>query len=442
MKRQLNAVMIGAGSANFGPITIYDLLKNTLNDGDTLALVDVDESAVTRMVAVTERMVSFFGKDIEVRGGTDRRDFLRNADVVIVAAEQDRIGRWKKDWEIPQQFGIIHTLGENRGPAGLSHTLRTVPLVLEMVEDVESIAPRATVLVMTNPEDRIAYAIAQNTSVRAFGYCDGLWDFKHNLVEKLLSIPAEQMFVEAAGINHAVWITAIRHYETGEDLYPVLVDTARKTGFEPFGLHLYDRFGLWPHENDEHYGEYFNYAHEYMECKGYDFDGHINEDREWKANAEKMLSGDLEIDQFVEMVARNAWDVLGDTPPSLTIGGLYGGQPQFIQNVNIQNNGTIPGLPDDIIVEVPGVALPSGVRSVGIHRLPEPILQFVHREGVIQKLAAEAAFEGSRHKALLALELDTHVPTNALAEKLLDAFLDEHEAFISRDKLEGLRKKI
>lgn len=435
----LKVTIVGAGSANFGLATLHDLLTTSLSAGGRIAMVDLKRGAAEQMAAVAERMANHLGVPLQVEAATDRTAVLGGTDVVIIAAEMDRIARWRRDWEIPFAFGIKHTLGENRGPAGLSHTLRTVPLVLDICKDVERLAPQATVLVMTNPEDRIAYAISRYTGLRAYGYCDGLWDFKHNYVEPLMKIPGEQLYLEAAGINHAVWITRMADYRTGEDLYPRFVETARKENFQPFGRHLYEQYGLWPHENDEHYGEYFSNAHEYMECKGYDFDAHLEDDRHWKEMGQKFLTGTVDTDAFIREVGENAWRVLGDTPPSLTIEGIHGGRPRFLQNANLQNNGLIPGLPDDMIVEVPGVATPTGIHGVGPFQLPTPLLAFLYREGEIQKLTAEAAYEGSREKALLALEMDSHVNSSSLARDLLEAFLDEHKDFIPAQLWKGLK---
>lgn len=441
LKPKLKVVFIGVGSAIFGPATIYDILSNVLSKGDILGLVDIDKTALTRMHGIAETMAAHMNIDINVESSTERIELLPGADAVIIAAEEDRIERWEVDWRLPREFGIRHTLGENRGPSGLSHTLRTVPLVLDMVKDVERLSPNATVVVMTNPEDRIGYALQKYTSVRSFGFCDGLWDFKHNHIEPLLDIPGDRIFVEAAGINHAVWITGMIDTATGKDLYSMLLEKARQIDWQPFGRYLYERFGLWPHENDEHYGEYFGYACDYIDCTGYDFDLHRSEEQRWKQAADEVLGGTAPIGQFVSDVADNVWGIFGDTPPSLVFRGIHHGVPQYLQNANVRNGAHIPGLPADMIVEIPGVASPTGIHGVGFHHLNAGLLSILHREGAIQRLTAEAAVEGSRNKALTALEMDSHVCSVKMAEDLLEAFLDAHRDYIPPDtwrRLKGL----
>lgn len=433
-------VIVGAGSSSFGPITLYDLFQNVLQGGGSLVLIDTNPEALERMGGVASRMCDYFGVDVTIDREREVNETTINADTVLIAAEEDRIERWRVDWEILPRFGIRHTLGENRGPAGLSHTLRTVPLVLDVCRKLEHYAPHSVVLVMTNPEDRIAYAVRKYTDMQCFGFCDGLWDFKNNYVQPLLGVRGEDLYVEAAGINHAVWIQHISNAVTGENLYERLVSEARRQGWQPFGLHLYDTFGLWPHENDEHYGEYFPYACEFIDCQGYDFDGHLDMDREWKAAIDRLNADPAGMDDFVSAAASATWKVFGDAPPSLTIKGLFQGGPVIVPNANLPNHGSIEGLPDDMIIEVPAIASRSGLHGVRWGALPGPVLAILMREGQIQKLAAEAAAEGSRRKALSALLLDPHISSPAMAAEVLDAFLNAHSEYIPDYLWRGLRE--
>lgn len=432
-------VVIGAGSSSFGPAMLFDLMSNAYPSGGTLSLADIDPSALSLMEAVAHKMRATLNVDIRIEAAVDRTEVLSGADAVLIAAEQDRLGRWRLDWEIPLRFGIKHTLGENRGPAGLSHTLRTAPLVLDVCRDVERISPGATVIILTNPEDRLAYAASKFTGLDVIGCCDGLWDFKQNHVGKLLGLPGDRVYVEGAGINHAVWVTTLRDRKTGQDLYPALVEAARKTGWQPLGLHLYETYGLWPHENDEHYGEYIHYAHEYVGCQGYNFERRIAYVEKWRQRLKGLVDGSYEEERFIAEVRELAQGVFGDNPPSNIIAGVFLGRPTFLPNANIRNDGRIPGLPDEMIVEVPAVATPSGVHGIRTQRLPRGIMSFLYREGTIQMLAAEAAVEGSRAKALEALDLDPQVPSPAVAEELLDAFLDAHRDLIPVPLWHGLK---
>lgn len=437
--RSTDAVLIGAGSASFGPPLLYDLLTRVFPNGGTLSLVDLDAASLTLMERAAVLMRDRLGVQVEIRSATERNEVLAGAHFVLIAAERDRIGRWRLDWEIPRRFGIRHTLGENRGPAGLSHTLRTAPLVLEICRDAERLAPGALAVILTNPEDRLAYAVTRYTGLAAYGFCDGLWDFKDHLLGRLLGLPGSEIYLHGAGINHAVWITALRHKKTGDDLYPLMVRRAEESGWQPFGRHLYELYGLWPHENDEHYGEYFHYTEEFFPSTGYDFEAHLAQDRLWKERLGRLAAGDYGIDPFVAETRRFVEEVFGDAPPSDVLRGAHLGEPTFLQNANIPNQGKLPGLPDDMIVELPAVATPAGIFGLQFPRLPEPIMAFLQREAAIQKLSVEAAVEGSRRKALAALLLDPQVRGLKMAQGLLDAFLEAHRGYLPEAQWQGLR---
>ncbi|HUX22024.1 MAG TPA: hypothetical protein VMW69_12355 [Spirochaetia bacterium] len=439
--KQIKVVYIGAGSSSFGPAILHDLFNNVFHGGGTLSLVDINAESLRLMTSAASKFNEHYQTSVEVQSDTERINVLADADIVLISAEQDRMNRWKTDFEIPKRFGIQHTLGENRGPSGLSHTLRTAPLVLAMCKDVERLAPKATVIILTNPEDRLQYVVQKYTKLRAYGYCDGLWDFRDHLVGKLLGIPGKNVHVFAAGINHAVWVTDIRDTRTGEDLYPRMVQRARETGWQPFGLHLYETYGLWPHENDEHYGEYFHYACEFIDCKGYNYQRHIDMELDWKERLRKLAANQYKIEDLLTDAGDFVARAFGDSPPSDVVRGLHLGEPRYLPNANLQNNGKIAGLPDDMIVELPAIATPAGIAGVSVQGLPEPIKVFLHREGEIQRLSGEAAIEGSRQKALTSLMLDPHVRSAETANQLLDAFLQAHKDLIPAEQFAGLSSR-
>lgn len=435
----VKVAIIGAGSAKFGPSMLIDLLTNVPELG-VIALVDTAQRALHGMAIVAEKLARHLGRDVRVEASTDRTQVLDGAHAVLIAAEQDRIWCWKRDWAILHNFGIAHPLAENRGPAGLSHTLRTVPLVLSICRDIERLAPEALVVVLTNPEDRICYAVTKYTKLRhVVGYCDGLWVFKSRRVGELLGIPGERIYVESAGINHAAWITALRDRLTGEDLYPRLVQKARAENWQPLGLHLYETYGLWAHMDDTHYGEYFHYACEFIDCKGYDFEGYERDAAEWRQRIAGVVEGRYDTAELARQAAAAAWRIFGDSPPSHLVKGYCTGEVRYLPNANVVNRGKIPNVPDDMVVEVPGVATPNGVLGVRVGPFPDPITSFLYREGTIQKLSAEAAVEGAREKALTSLMLDPHIRSARQARELLDAFLDAHRAYIPPEAWWSLR---
>lgn len=430
-RQSLKIVVVGAGSSTFGPPTLYDFISRLTDVDITLSLMDIDEESLELMHNAAEEIAGEFNGNVNVSSSSDRKEALDGADFVLITAEENRIEDWKRDWEIPQKYGITHTLGENRGPGGLSHTLRTVPLVMDICKDIEKVAPEAFTLILTNPEDRITWAISEYTELEVAGYCDGPWDFKDRYVRDLLDIPGERIHLEGAGINHAVWVTELKDKVTGEDLYPDLVKKAREEDWQPLGLHLYETYGYWPYENDEHYGEYLSYACDFVDCKGYDFEAYNEKRKNWHRKLVELKKGDHDSGSFLEDSKQAAQYKFGDAPPSKVVEGLFGSEGRFMPtSLNVPNGGSLPALPSDMIVEVPTVVSQGGVHGISCEEFPDPLNNFLFRQAVIQKLSARAPVERSRELAMKALIMDASVDSPDTANQLLDDFLRAHEESI------------
>lgn len=429
--KKIKITIVGAGSVIFGPAVAVDLLKEEKFEDCTISLVDTDKKKLETIEGVVKRIDEYFDSNFSIESSTDRRKVLPNSDFVIIMAEENRIDTWQKDWEIMQKFGINHPLAENRGPAGLSHTLRTVPLVLEICEDIEELCPESIAITLTNPEDRITYAASRFTDVKMYGYCDGMWDFKNHYLSELLDIPGERIYIRGAGINHCVWMTEILDRKSGENLYPKMIKKAKKQNWQPLSKHLYETYGLWPYENDEHVGEYIGYACEFLDCEGYDFEGHQKNQKEWNDINSKVANSNYSLEDYVEKVKNHMQRVFGDFPLSKIIKGISLGIEKYLPSINLQNNGKVNNLPNDMIVELPGFSTPEGIRGESFGSLPKAVTNFCYHQGVIQKLSAEAAAEGSKEKALKALILDEYINFPDKAEKLLDRFLEEHKDYVT-----------
>src|SRR3569833_1117013 len=185
MPRTTKIVFIGAGSMSFGLSMLRDLFTSDELRGSTLVLVDIDRAALERMTALARLLNEKMNAGLVIEQTTDRRTALDGAGFVINATAIDRNRLWQLDWKVPRKYGIRHTLGENGGPGGLMFTLRTLPLVFEIVRDVQELCPQALFINFSNPENRIIHALGKYTSVSALGLCHGIF-MSHGDVAHLL----------------------------------------------------------------------------------------------------------------------------------------------------------------------------------------------------------------------------------------------------------------
>jgi alpha-galactosidase len=123
--KEPKVVVIGAGSADFGPVIIADLLLEPALKGSELCLVDIDPEALDLTKGLAERMNTEWKAGCRISAATDRRKLLSGASFVIVSIAIEREKRWRMDWEIPLKFGIRQPLGENGSLASSGSPVKT-----------------------------------------------------------------------------------------------------------------------------------------------------------------------------------------------------------------------------------------------------------------------------------------------------------------------------
>lgn len=431
-------VIIGAGSVSFGPSILGDLFAaaEALRES-ALWLVDRNPQTLELMARYAEKVNQALGAPFEIRATTNRREALPGAAFVIVSVAVDRIETWKLDWQIPLRHGVRHVLGENGGPGGLSHALRSIPLVLEIARDVEQLAPDALVLNFTNPMSRVCMALDRYTRVRFVGLCHQIAE-GYRLVNRALNLVPEtgrreadvraiqqRVRLTAAGLNHFSFILDVRDAQTGADLYPLLRERLRHMppDFELMSRRLMDAFGLFCASGDQHAGEYVGFAAETLPLTGFDFAAY----ERW---------GQQRMDRLRQIVeSPHPPDLVEVAAPSLEravpiIQAVLSNANQYEEALNLRNDGCIRNLPDEAIVEVPGLVNAGGIRGVHVGALPEGLASIMRREIDIQALVVQAAVRGDRNAALQALLLDPHIHSYAQATHLLDDLLRAHARYL------------
>jgi alpha-galactosidase len=418
-------VLIGAGSVVFGAGTLIDLIhfRDQLA-GSTIALVDVDAGKAALMGGLAERINREAGSPYTVSASTERRDVLEDADFVITSPAIKREELWKVDWDIIRAAGIKQTYGECGGPGALSHTLRNVPMILSICRDVEKLAPRAWIINFTNPEARICMAIDRHTSLRFVGLCHQIYE-GYRSVSAVLSVPAEQLDIKAAGINHFTWIYDIRDKLSGQPLYEAFRARLEQmpADFQPLSRRMLEAFGLFPTAGDHHLAEYLSYAWQFVGLRGRDWDRWQKRKTDAARWARGVVEGTATVeDRFPTRTTESVADI---------IAAITTGQNNYQVSLDLRNNGLIPNLAPDAIVEVPGVVSGDGIRGLQMAPLPAGIAAMAQQQIAIQGLAVEAAVHGSRQLALQAMLLDPVVCSYETASAVLDQLLEAQRAYIS-----------
>jgi alpha-galactosidase len=208
--RPIKLTMMGAGSG-FTPKLMNDIIRIPGNKGGLIALVDIDRNRLRTMHKLIEKLIAKLGATTWKVVSTDkRREALKGSDYVVNCIEVSGLDCVRFDNDIPAKYGINQCIGDTIGPGGLFKALRTVPVWLDVLKDVEDLCPQALVLNYTNPMNMLCLAAGRTTSLEFVGLCHSVQGTGHLLAERA-GIPYPQMEWECAGINHLAWFTKLKH---------------------------------------------------------------------------------------------------------------------------------------------------------------------------------------------------------------------------------------
>ncbi len=211
--------LIGAGSAVFAAEIIKDILATPTLDGGTFALVDIDEGRLEVAQQMAEWLVRQSGRAWSVEASTDRSKVLAGTDYVVNSIEVAGLANVRHDYDIPLKYGVDQCIGDTTGPGGLFKALRTLPAWLDILKDIEQLAPKALVMNYTNPMSLTVLTGVRASQLSIVGLCHSVQHTTQQLAA-YLDIPYAEIDWRGGGINHLAWITKLER--AGEDLYPLL----------------------------------------------------------------------------------------------------------------------------------------------------------------------------------------------------------------------------
>ena len=451
-------VAIGAGSDVFGLNTVGTLFKNSSLKGCTLVLVDKDTSSLLAMHRLAERVNREWGAGWKVERETNTQVALEGADFVICSiAASPREMLWKKDFEIPLQFGVRQPYAENSGPGGFAQAARNIPMIMEIAGWMEKTCPGAMFINFTNPMLRICDAVHRYTDLQVVGLCHQV-AAGYAMVGKALyrelgievppaftgthSSPAinpsraqvsrsarKKVTIQAAGTNHFTWMRDLRDIETHKDLFPIFKKRWEEMdpAFEPLTRKIFADFGLFPIPGDEHLCEYLpwmsdpvTHPWERYDLSLYEWDLRAALREKGHAHIRKLAEGEGTLDELQNEDSEGAAEV---------IAARVSGKTMDWDAVNVPNQGYLSNLPEQAIVEVPA-KLGKTIQPALIGDLPVGIAELCHREIIVSQLCVDAAVKGDRKAALQCLLLDPVVRDLEVGEKILGGYLKEFKDYL------------
>jgi alpha-galactosidase len=428
---------IGAGSLVFTRNLCNDILLTPALHDATISLMDINGERLARVKLLVETLVERRGLKACVEATTDRRDALRDANYVITTFQQGGLDAYALDIDIPQRYRVEQCVGDTLGPGGVFRALRTIPVLLDICDDLDDVAPDALLLNYVNPMAMNCWAVDVSSGRPHVGLCHSVQG-TGDMLAGWAGVPYQEVRFRCAGINHQAFFLSFRHGDT--DLYPAIRAAAQRPEIrdsEPVRIDLMEHFGYFVTESSGHASEYAPYFRKSAlmvnnelaprftspDDAWFDFGrtgGYLRhcQQREQHAAAEfaTLLAGDKALPTQRSHEYGSAIIEAIETHTPIVING------------NVPNDGLIDNLPAGCCVEVPCLVDGNGVQPVAVGALP-PQLAALNRTNInVQELAVHAALSGdveAVHHALLLDPLTAAVCTlpqiRALTNEMLEA---------------------
>jgi alpha-galactosidase len=406
LARPIKVAILGAGSTVFARQLMTDLLCTPGLEKGVIALVDVDAERLELAQRIAERLVEQSGRAWRVEATTGRLQVLPGCDYVINTIDVAGPRNVRPDYDIPLKYGVDQCIGDTIGPGGIFKMLRTGPVWLEILRDVERLCPGAVVMNHTNPMSALTLLALRATRLAVIGLCHSVQGTSR-LLASYLGVPYEELRWRCAGINHLAWFTALTH--GGRDMVPRLREAARDPDIydaDPVRFEVLLHFGAFVTESSGHFSEYVPYFRKRPDLlerytrAGYRGESgfYANNWPRWRTEADEAVKAQLSAES--EIVLQR-----GSEYASIIVEAIETGQTAVIHG-NVLNTGLIDNLPAGGCVEVPVLVDATGLHPIHFGPLPPQLAALNAAHMQVHELMVQAVLERDRGAALHALMLD------------------------------------
>ena len=451
-------VLIGAGSAVFGPATLNDIYMSEVLAGSTISLVDIDEEKLNRVYDIVVKENEIKGAHFNIEKSTDRKTVLKDADFVVCSIEHgDRFSHRWQDHRIPHQHGSTEMMAENGGPGGFFHSARQIPTIVEIAKDAYKANPEVLFINYSNPMSRICLAIHRAVpELNCVGLCHQinllLMHLGYILNDSLQNLPSiekmaknkeyrENVKIIAGGLNHFAFVIDMEDMRTGKNLMKMFNENVMKYytkdkwdkfHFADLTFEMYTRTGWFPYVGDNHLAEYVQMAKDHTKYK--DFDEWIEQMEQGGQGINKKLIRSHKRLKEGRYPKKGILKMTNSGERAVSIiEGLLEDKGNF-EIVNIPNDGIIDNLPRDLVIECTARIDKDGIHGVKMGNLPKSIAALLRIEASVQDLCVEAILKESKELAINCIATDVNCGSYTMAEAIFDEMFELQKKYLPNFK--------
>ena len=432
MTKGLEIATIGGGSS-YTP----ELMEGFIKRYEELPikeiwLVDVEAGREKQEIvgAMAQRMWDASPYEVKVYTTLDREEALRDADFVTTQFRVGQLNARVKDERIPFSYGLLGQ--ETNGAGGMFKAFRTIPVILDVVEDMKRLCPNAWLINFANPSGMVTEAVLRYGKwERVIGLCNV--PVMAKMTESImLDRPVEDLIYKFAGVNHFHWHKVAD--KAGNDVTPLVIDKLyqednglpKNIHGVPFYREQLDQMNMIPCGYHQYY-----YRAEEMLAHG------LEEYATVGTRAEQVKDLEAELFELYKDPALNykpkqleeRGGAYYSDAACETIASIYANKNTEIV-VSTRNDGAVPDLPADCAVEVTAYLGAQGARNVAFGPLPTAERGWLQVMKAMELLTIEAAVTGNYALALQAFTINPLISSGATAKRVMDELFVAHKAYL------------
>jgi alpha-galactosidase/6-phospho-beta-glucosidase family protein len=432
LKQEMILTVIGGGSVNWMPGLMKDIYLINEVSGGEIRLVDPNVESAELIKKMLEKFNVERNKSYKISVFSERKEALAKADFVLLSFSPGSLDSFYNDLERPIRYGIRQPVSMTVGPSGISASLRIVPEVFKIVQEMEKLCPNAWLLNVANPMSTVTKAMhLASSKIKSIGLCHEFHSFG-KLMPNILNIERpEQMELftylyewlpengfeyKIAGLNHFIWLTEARlrgkdvlpdirrycaNHRVSEDVSEEGLATSAFNNKDAAKFALCRRFGYLPLVGDRHLVEFFPSM-----CNARNGYGLKYEVLKTTIEARELLRGrqKIKIKNIINGSESVDWKPTGEEFAYIIKSIITGKKITSI--INYPNRGQIANLPAGAVVETLAAIDGDNISPMDCGELPSVVQSICQTHISVQELTVKAALNGDRDILLQAMTLD------------------------------------
>ncbi len=425
----MKIAVIGSGST-YTP----ELVNGFLASVDSLPikelwLMDIDQERLDIVGRFAQRMVKAKGEPFQVILTTVQKEAIAGASYVVTQLRVGMMPARRGDEYLGLRHGLIGQ--ETTGVGGMAKALRTIPVILNVANDIREIAPGALLANFTNPAGLVTEALNRYApDVSAVGVCNVGITTKMEILEQLEKATGNKVednraILNTLGLNHLTWHRGFTI--DGEEMWPLIfsayIESLKKEQDPEWDIRTLETLGMIPN----YYLQYFYYTEK-----------KFNEQKKWPpSRAEQVM-------EIEKALLRDYTDPNLTEPPAdlMKRGGAYYSTlaTQLINShynnlgevhvVNTRNNGAVKSYPADWVLELPAKVDAKGIHPLPADPLPASCFGLITQVKMYELLTVEAAVHGDRNALYQALLTHPLGPSADKAQAVMDDMLETNRQWL------------